>query len=94
VRTVSRLALLPLRRAGGRERRALKRALAESPRDPHLEEFLAHHAVQHLPYDTLRRVSDDPWGDLRRGSFRALANAELTRLGLASRREPVQRETG
>jgi hypothetical protein len=85
---------VPLRRAGNRERRAVKRALAGSPHDPLLEEFLAHHAVHNLSYDTLREVSADPWGDLRRGSFRRLANAELTRLGLASRRRPTQDPTG
>ena len=84
---------LPLRRAGNRERRAVKRALADTSHDPLLEEFLAHHAVQNLPYDMLRRVSPDPWGDLRRGSFRRLANAELTRLGLATRRRGVARGT-
>ncbi len=85
---------VPLRRAGERERRAVKRALARSPHDPLLEEFLAYHAVYNLPYDTLRQVSADPWGDLRQRSFRRLANAELTRLGLASRRRPVQGPTG
>ena len=85
---------VPLRRAGDRERTAVKRALAGSPHDPLLEEFLAHRAVHHLPYDTLRHVTADPWGDLRRGAFRRLANAELTRLGLASRRRRVQGPTG
>ncbi len=85
---------LPLRRAGTRERKAVKRALADGGGDPVLEEFLAHQAVQNLPYDTLREVSADPWGDLRRGSFRRLANAELTRLGLATRRPRIERGTG
>lgn len=56
--------------------------MANVDRDPGLEEFLAHRAVHHLPYDTLRQVTADPWADLRSGSFRLLANAELTRLGL------------
>ncbi len=85
---------LPLRRAGARERKVVKRALADGGHDPLLEEFLAHRAVQNLPYDTLREVSADAWGDLRRGSFRRLANAELTRLGLATRRRRIDRETG
>lgn len=85
---------VPLRRAGNRERRAVKRALAGSTHDGLLEEFLAHRAVNNVPYDTLRQVSEDPWGDLRRGSFRRLANAELTRLGLASRRRRAQGPTG
>ena len=81
---------LPLRRAGNRERRAVKRALAGTPDDPVLEEYLARQAVHNLPYSTLRDVSTDPWGDLRRGSFRRLANAELTRLGLATRQRRVE----
>ena len=85
---------LPLRRAGTRERRTVKRALADGGQDPSLEEFLAHRAVQNLPYDTLREVSADPWGDLRRGSFRRLANAELTRLGLATRQRRAEHRTG
>ena len=85
---------LPLRRAGSRERKAVKRALEDGGQDPGLEEFLAHRAVQNLPYDTLREVSADPWGDLRRGSFRRLANAELTRLGLATRQRRIDHGTG
>lgn len=69
-----------------RERRAVENALRESDRAPWLEQFLAHHAVLNLPYDTLRQVSADPWGDLERGMYRRLANAELTRLGLAGTR--------
>lgn len=85
---------VPLRRAANRERKALKRALADDSGDQVLEEYLAHQAVQNLPYSTLRQVSTDPWGDLRRGSFRRLANAELTRLGLATRRRRVEDGTG
>lgn len=75
----------PLRLSLARQRRAVARALAQTEPDPRLEEFLAHRAVQTLPYDTLRQVSADPWGDIRRRSYRHLANAELTRLGLATR---------
>lgn len=76
---------VPLRISLARERRAVAKALDQIDRHPHLEEFLAHRAVQHLPYDTLTRVSSDPWGDLERRSYRHLANAELTSLGLAGR---------
>lgn len=79
---------VPLRRAAARERTAVKRALSSPERDPLLEEFLAHRALHNLPYDALTQVTADPWGDLRRGSFRRLANAELTRLGLARRSRP------
>ncbi len=85
---------LPLRRAGTRERKVVKRVLADGGQDPSLEEFLAHRAVQNLPYDRLQEVSADPWGDLRRGSFRRLANAELTRLGLATRQRRIEHRTG
>ncbi len=85
---------LPLRRASNRERTAVKRALAGAADDPVLEEYLAHQAVQNLPYSTLRQVTTDPWGDLRRGSLRHLANAELTRLGLATRQRRVEGGTG
>ncbi len=76
---------LPHRLATRRDRRAVAQALAQADRDPGLEEFLARRAVHHLPYDTLRRITADPWHDLRTGAFRHLANAELTRLGLTGR---------
>ena len=66
-----------------RQRRSLSAALAQIDQNPRLEEFLAHRAVQNLDYRALIHVSQDPWGDLERGSYRRLANAELTRLGLA-----------
>ena len=77
---------VPLRISLARQRQAVGRALARVDQHPQLEAFLAHRAVQNLPYDTLREVSTDPWGDLLRGSYRHLANAELMRLGLAGRR--------
>jgi len=66
-----------------RQRRSLSAALAQIDQNPRLEEFLAHRAVQNLDYGPLIQVSQDPWGDLQRGAYRRLANAELTRLGLA-----------
>lgn len=68
------------------QRRAIRSALAAPERHPPLERFLAHRAVQNLPFDVLIAVSADPWGDLAQGSYRHLANAELTRLGLAGER--------
>jgi len=76
---------LPGRISASRQRRAVEQALAGGQGDQTLERFLAHRAVQNLPFDTLRRVSPDPWADLEEGSYRRLANAELTRLGLATR---------
>ncbi|MDP8936210.1 MAG: hypothetical protein M3O23_00385 [Actinomycetota bacterium] len=85
---------VPLRTARNRNRRALARGLSAPVPDPVLEQFLAHRAVQNLPYDALLQVSSDPWGDLQRGSYRRLANAELTRLGLANRRTSTQTRSG
>ncbi len=91
--TVPVLALhLPRAMAQRRRRRAVENALREPA--PWLEQFLAHQAVVNLPYDTLRQVSADPWGDLERGAFRRLANAELTRLGIAGARRPRRSQTG
>lgn len=81
---------VPLRISLARQKRAVARALDEIDVHPHLEEFLAHRAVQQLPYDSLRQVSADPWGDLQRRSYRHLANAELTRLGLTGWRRQAR----
>ena len=75
-----------------RDRRAVAAALRAMDQHPNLEKLLAHRAVQHLGYHELRHVSQDPWGDLARGSYRQLANAELTRLGLAG--ATAQQATG
>lgn len=83
----------PLRSAA-RQRRALGTALDHIDQHPRLEEFLARRAVQHLEYDELRSVSQDPWGDLDRGSYRRLANAELTRLGLTGTGRAAGHEQG
>ncbi len=76
-------ARLPQRLALRRDRRAVEEVLASGEANSGFEEFLARRAVHHLPYDVLKQVTTDPWGDLRSGAFRRLANAELTRLGLS-----------
>ncbi len=81
-------AYAPLRVARAREARSVRRAWQSAGDDPAFEEFLARRAVQNLPYETLRAVSAHPWQDLEAGNFRLLANAELTRLGLARERRP------
>ncbi len=81
-------AYAPLRLARTREARSVRRAWRNAGDDPVFEEFLARRAVQNLPYETLRAVSANPWDDLEAGNFRLLANAELTRLGLACERRP------
>jgi len=43
---------------------------------------LALRACDALPWDSLRAITPDPWGDIGRGQCRALADAELERVGL------------
>jgi hypothetical protein len=57
-------------------------ALPDASGTPAFEQYLAHHAVATLPWDELRAISADPWGDISSGDVRALADAELDRLGL------------
>lgn len=73
---------LPNRLGRAREVRALRRRLRARPMDGSLETYLARRAVDWLPYDQLRTLSEDPAGDLRDGRHGALAEAELVRLGL------------
>jgi hypothetical protein len=61
---------------------AVADALPGSAGDPAFEQYLARRAVDALPWDRLRELSDDPWGALTSGDCRALADAELARLGL------------
>lgn len=74
---------LPLRAATERDRSGVRQALADAGGRRVFEEFLARRALQNVPYETLKRVTSDPWGDFDAGRYRLLANAELTRLGLA-----------
>jgi len=75
---------LPARYAAAHERRALRRAV-DSGRSDALDELLARRALVHLPYRRLRRVSDDPVADVRRGRHSALADAELEWFGVPTR---------
>ena len=84
--TVPPLALyLPWRAGRRRETDAIVDALRREGCTAELEEHLARRAVQRLPFDVLVAVTPTPHGDLAAGRFRRLANAELTRLGLARR---------
>ncbi|MGY1634137.1 hypothetical protein ACI784_20730 [Geodermatophilus sp. SYSU D01186] len=74
---------LPARLAHRADVGALRRRLAAGPPDEGLTAYLAHRAVDRLPYRHLRGLTDDPVGDLRAGRHDVLARAELTRLGLA-----------
>ena len=61
---------------------AIAAALPGAVGDPALEQYLARRAADTLSWDDLRAISRDPWGDIARGECRALADAELERLGL------------
>lgn len=77
---------LPLRISRRREITQLTRAVRADPDDRVLDAYLARRAVTHLPYAVLRQVSADPDHDLDTGQHRALADAELLRLGVGARR--------
>jgi len=76
---------LPLRLGVARERRALRRVAAQAAGEPAFEEFLARRALVHVPLSRLRAFSPEPWHDLEQGRYRALARAELQRLGVSDR---------
>ena len=61
---------------------AVADALPGSCGDPVFEQYLARGAADTLPWDRLRALSDDPWRAIASGDYRALADAELARLGL------------
>jgi hypothetical protein len=62
-------------------------ALPGSAGDPAFEQYLARRAIDTLPWDRLRALSGDPWQAIAAGDYRALADAELARLGL---RRPLE----
>jgi hypothetical protein len=91
--TVPVLAMyLPFRVSRGREARAIRRAAARAVGEPMFEEYLAHRAVENLPYHRLRAITPNPWRDLEAGRHTALADAELRRLGI--RRKTPRRGRG
>ena len=74
---------LPARLRWRRDVQAIATALPGSADDPAFQEYLARRAVAALSWDELRTVTPDPWGAIERGDHRALADAELARLGLS-----------
>jgi hypothetical protein len=76
------LLYLPARIRWRRHAGAIAAALPGAANDPAFEQYLARRAVDALPWDQLRAITPDPWGDIRRGECRVLADAELERLGL------------
>ncbi len=81
----------PFRVSRVKEVRAVRKAAAQAQGDPMFEEYLAHRAVENLPYHRLRAITPNPWRDLETGHHSELAEAELGRLGL--RREARGRRT-
>ena len=81
--TVPLLALyVPLALGWRRDRKAVRRAVAQWEGEPELEAFLAHRALAHLSFDELLKLGH---GDADGSSRNAeLAAAELRRLGLDS----------
>jgi hypothetical protein len=76
------LLYLPVRIRWRRYVGAIAAALPGTAGDPAFEQYLAHRAADALSWDDLRAVSPDPWRDIATGDCRALADAELARLGL------------
>jgi hypothetical protein len=76
------LLYLPARHRWKRYAGAIAAALPGAADDPAFEQYLARRAIDALPWDSLRAITPDPWGDVRRGEYRALADAELERVGL------------
>jgi hypothetical protein len=74
----------PVRAQRSREGRALRSLVAEHPDDAGLDRLLAGRALAHLPYSRLRAMGA-PWADFGAGDYRALADAELAREGVARR---------
>lgn len=77
---------LPLYLARRRDVEAVRRSWERWGEEPGFEAHLARRALSHLSYPVLRQLRQDGEGEeLSPGDRRRLANAELTRLGLAGR---------
>ncbi len=74
-------AYVPVRLAVSGDRRRV-RAMVGGLEVRELDAHLARRALLAVPYDELRRASDSPERDFAEGRHRALADAELRRLGL------------
>ena len=76
------LLYLPARLRWRRYVGAIAAALPGAAGDPAFDQYLARRAIDALPWDSLRAITPDPWGDVQRGECQALADAELERIGL------------
>jgi hypothetical protein len=63
-----------------RERASLRAALKAN--EPGVWEYLALQAVDDMSFQELRKISADPWEDIRQARYEALARVEIDRLGL------------
>jgi hypothetical protein len=72
---------VPARVAVERERSSLRAALRAN--EAGVWEYLAMQAVDALSFRDLRKISADPWDDIRQGRYAALARVEIDRLSLA-----------
>jgi len=73
---------LPVRVRWRRDVRSVADALPGSAGDAGFEQYLARRAVDTLPWDRLRALSEDPWRAIASGDYGALADAELARMDL------------
>lgn len=71
---------IPIRVSIERERASLRASLKAN--EPGVWEFLALQAVDDMSFKDLRKISADPWEDIRQGRYEALAQVEIDRLGL------------
>jgi hypothetical protein len=70
--------------------RELLRSLKRARDAEFLKNYLANRALQDLPYETLERIAQDPWSEVRRGKTQELIESELRRLGL-DKQIPISR---
>jgi hypothetical protein len=71
---------VPVRVGVERERASLRAAL--KAKEPGVWEYLALQAVEDMSFRDLRKISADPWEDIRRGRYAVFARLEIDRLGL------------
>ena len=71
---------IPVRVGIERERASLRAALKAS--EPGVWEYLALQAVDDMSFKELRKISADPWEDIRHARYEAFARVEIDRLGL------------
>ncbi len=73
---------LPMRAARRRDVAEARRLVSTSTDRAVADRHLAERAVRRLPFAAVQQVEADPWRALAEGRTRALADAELSRLGV------------